>query len=254
MRISATILILFFSGLFLSSCVNTRKATNFNGLQDGQLDSAVLYLEPLIQKGDILSVTISSLNPEASKVFNAPVTTGTDAGPSASGYLVNTDGSIQLPVLGLVKAEGFTKKQLGDQIRQSLLTKKLLVDPIVTVRHLNYRVTVLGEVGRPAVINVPSERITLLEALGMAGDLTIYAKRENVLLIREENGVKSVKRLDLTDKAFLTSPYYYLRPNDVLYVEPNKAKVASASRGQVLLPAILGGLSFLAIVADRIFR
>ncbi|NTS42546.1 polysaccharide biosynthesis/export family protein [Flavisolibacter sp. BT320] len=238
----------------LTACVNTRKATNFNDLQDGVLPTTVAFTEPDIQKGDILSITISSQNPDATKIFNAPVVTPDGTNTMGSGYLVNSDGQVQLPVLGLVKAEGLSKKSLGDGIRQTLLDKKLLVDPVVTIRHLNYRVTVLGEVSRPAVINVPSERITVLEALGMAGDLTIYAKRDNILLIRDEAGKRSVKRLDLTDKDFLTSPFYYLRPNDVLYVEPNKAKVATSTRSQVLLPAILGGLSFLAIVADRIFR
>ncbi|RYE59092.1 MAG: polysaccharide export protein, partial [Sphingobacteriales bacterium] len=125
---------------------------------------------------------------------------------------------------------------------------------IVTVRHLNYRVTVLGEVGRPAVINVPSERITLLEALGMAGDLTIYAKRDNILLIREEGDKKLVKRLDLTTKDFLSSPFYYLKPNDVIYIEPNKSRVASANRWNLILPSIISGLSLIVILADRIFR
>lgn len=253
MKASTLLFYFIISLLMLCSCVNTRQATNFNGLQDIEIASMVQNLEPVIQKGDILSITISSLNPEASKIFNTPGVT--DAGSnSIPGYLVNADGYIQLPVFGLMKAEGITKKQLSDIIKQSILNKKLLIDPLVAIRHLNYRVTVLGEVGRPTVINVPSERITLLEALGFAGDLTVYAKRDNILLIREENEKKTVKRLDLTSKDFLSSPYYYLRPNDVVYVEPNKARVASASRGQMLLPAILGGLSFLAIVADRVFR
>lgn len=247
-------LFLFFILVFLSACVNTRKATNFNDLQDGDLQASAPFIDPVFQKGDILSISITSLNPNASKIFNAPVETSDGSGIAKTGYLVNSDGVILMPILGSVRVEGLTKKDLSDHIRQFVLEKKLLLDPVVTIRHVNYKVTVLGEVSRPAVINVPNERITVLEALGMAGDLSIFAKRNNILLIREEGGQRMVKRLDLTDKDFLTSPYYYMKSNDVIYVEPNKARVASATRGQVLLPAILGGLSFLAIVADRIFR
>ena len=239
---------------FLASCVDTRKATSFNGLQDSEVAAINPNADLPIQKGDLLTVTITSLNPEASKIFNPLSVSVEGSSPVVSGYLVNTNGVIQLPILGVIKAEGVSKDALENEIRQELVKRKRLVDPLVAVRHLNYRVAVLGEVGRPGVVSVPSGRISLLEALGMAGDMTIFAKRDNVLLIREQDGKKIVKRLDLTDKDFLTSPYYYLRTNDVVYVEPNKAKVASASRGQVLLPAVLGGLSFLAIVADRIFR
>ena len=244
----------FLIAILFASCVNTRKATNFNDLQDGDVNASVPFTDPVFQKGDILSISIASLNPNASKIFNAPAETPDGSGILHTGYLVNNEGFIQMPVLGLVKVEGMTKTDLSNQIRKVILDKKLLLDPVVAIRHLNYRVTVLGEVNRPAVINIPSERITVLEALGMAGDLTIYAKRENILLIREEGGKKSVKRLDLTDKNFLISPYYYMKPNDVIYVEPNKARVANATRGHVLLPAIFGGLSFVAIVADRVFR
>ena len=128
----------------------------------------------------------------------------------------------------------------------------MLIDPIVNVRYLNFRVTVLGEVAHPTVVSVPSEKISILEALGLAGDLTIYARRDNVLLIREENGNKTIRRINLNSSEILASPYYYLKSNDILYAEPNKAKVASTTRTNFLLPVIFSGLSFVVIVLDRL--
>ncbi|MEO7046304.1 MAG: SLBB domain-containing protein, partial [Ferruginibacter sp.] len=133
-----------------------------------------------------------------------------------------------------------------------ILTKKLLIDPLVEIRFLNYEVTVLGEVAKPTVITVPSEKLSLLKALGLAGDLTIYGRRDNVLLIREENGEKKTRHIDLNSGSFFNSPYYYLQPNDVIYVQPNKAKVASVGRTQQLLPILLSSLSIIVVVLDRV--
>jgi polysaccharide biosynthesis/export protein len=130
----------------------------------------------------------------------------------------------------------------------------LLIDPIVTVRMLNYRVTVLGEVARPTVVSVPNERISILEALGIAGDITIYGKKDNVLLIREEKGGKLIKRINLNSSEIFSSPYYYLKSNDIVYVEPNQARIATASRTQQLLPTILSALSFVAIILTRVIN
>jgi len=215
-------------------------------------------METPIQKNDILGITISSLNAEASAIFNPPnnnnqrSTTVTGSSAEPGGYLVTDDGTIQLPVLGNIKAAGLSKKELKDNITNIILTKKLLIDPLVEIRFLNYEVTVLGEVAKPTVITVPSEKISLLKALGLAGDLTIYGKRDNVLLIREENGQKKTHRIDLNSSNFFTSPYYYLQPNDVIYVQPNKSKVASAGRTQQLLPIILSSLSIVVVVLDRV--
>ena len=235
----------------LASCVNTRKAVYFNDISDTTLISSLPIPESLIQANDILGITVSSLNPEASLIFNAPAS---QASSNASGYLVNSDGYIQLPVIGNVKAAGLSKEQLKQSISKTLVDKKLLVDPVVSIRFLNFRVTVLGEVKSPMVIPVAGEKISLLEAIGFAGDLTIYAKRNNVLVIREENGEKTIKRLNLNSSELFNSPYYYLKSNDIVYVEPNKAKVANAGRGQVWIPAIFSALSFVAIIVDRAMK
>src|SRR5450631_566574 len=240
------------------SCTSTKKTVYFYNVQDTTYLQRGSEIQTPIQENDILGISISSLNAEASAIFNPPnnnnirSTTVTGANTEPGGYLVNTDGTIQLPVLGTIKAAGLTKKELKDNITNTILSKKLLVDPLVEIRFLNYEVTVIGEVAHPTVITVPSEKISLLKAIGLAGDLTIYGKRENVLLIREENGKKKTRHIDLNSSNFFNSPYYYLQPNDVVYVEPNKAKVASASRSQQLLPILLSSLSIIVIVLDRV--
>jgi polysaccharide export outer membrane protein len=246
--------------LLCISCVNTRKAVYFANQQDEVLLSTITVPETIIQPNDLLSINVSSLNPDASAVFNLPNTTSvmiasyTGSPISASGYLVNSEGNIQFPILGTIKAAGLTQNQLRLQIVKSLTDKKLLLDPIVSIRHLNFRVTVLGEVGNPTVITVANEKITLLEALGLAGDITIYGRKDNVLVIREEAGQKTIKRIDLNTTQLFTSPYYYLKSNDIVYVEPGKAKVAGSSRLSQSLPIIFGALSFAAIVVDRATR
>jgi polysaccharide export outer membrane protein len=151
-----------------------------------------------------------------------------------------------------MEAAGLTKTKLNVNILRKLVDQELLIDPIISIRFLNYKITVIGEVARPTVVNVPSEKITLLEALGLAGDLTIYAKRENVMVIREENGKKIIKRLDLNSTELLTSPYYYLKSNDIVYVEPNKGRVASASLARQWLPVIISFLTLVVVSIDRL--
>jgi polysaccharide biosynthesis/export protein len=246
--------------LCFTSCVNTKKAVYFNHLPDTEFESRSQDLEPVLQPNDLLSITVSSPNPEATEVFNIPNTTSTQTSAvsgnitQASGYLINQDGYIQFPYLGNVKAAGLTKKELRDKIATDLLERKLLIEPIVNIRYLNYKVSVLGEVDNPSVVTIPNEKVTLLEAIGLAGDMTIYAKRDNVLLIREENGKKKVVRLDLTSDKIFTSPYYYLKSNDIIYVEPNKARIASTGRLTQWMPVMFSALSVAVIVIDRMAR
>jgi polysaccharide biosynthesis/export protein len=256
--------LLFCTGIVLliytSSCVSTKNTAYFKDIPSGVYKTSYEAPQPVIHKNDLLSIYVSSANPEASAAFNAPnipFTTAASANGTtvqSVGYLVNDEGNIKFPVLGNIKAEGLTTKELNDNIIDSLVTKKLLVDPLVTIRFLNFRVTVLGEVGKPTVITVPNEKINILEAIGLAGDLTIYGKRENVLLIREEEGKKIVRRIDLNAAATLTSAFYYLKSNDVIYVEPNKEKVGSVSNFRQLLPAFIAALSVVVIVVDRLIK
>lgn len=246
--------------LVLFSCGSTKEVAYFKNIPDKAYESQIEAVEAPYQPGDILSIHISSPDPEASALFNSNnvnvsrSSTVTGSQTEAGGYLVNTEGNIQLPILGSMKAGGFTKSQLKKNIVNLILSKKLLVDPVVEIRHMNFEVTVLGEVDKPTVITVPSERISLVKALGLAGDLTIYGKRTNILLIREEEGKRVTKHIDINSPHFISSPYYYLKPNDVIYVEPNNAKVASASRVQQVLPFVIAGLSAAIIVLDRVLK
>ena len=184
--IGKTVLVIAVEVLLATACTDTKKVVYFNGIQDTVLKTAITASEPIIQKNDLISITVSSLNPEASLIFNTPnnMSANQPANSLLSGYLVNEDGNIQFPVLGSIHVAGYNKKQLTSFLTQQLADKKLLIDPIVTIRFMNFKVTVLGEVAKPGLITVPNEKVTVLEALGLAGDLTIYAKRENLLLIR----------------------------------------------------------------------
>ncbi len=247
------------AAIAFTSCVNTKRATNFNEIQNAVFTDQ--QIEPSIQKSDQLSIIVSSLNPEATEVFNKPnqsvisSSSGNGVTSITTGYLVDEQGNIVFPIVGKVHAEGLTQKRLADTLAYILTAKKLLIDPIVNIRLMNFKVTVLGEVSRPTVVYATSGRISMLEALGMAGDLTMYSKRDNILLIRVEDGKKITQRLDLTSPNFVsTSPYYYLKNNDVVYVETNKSKIGSTTTIRQTLPAILSGLSFVAIIIDRLTR
>ena len=210
---------------------------------------------PTIKRGDVLSVQVSSLNTEASAYFNpASMADGNANNPSnslgrMSGYLVGTDGTIKLPLVGQVAVESLTTAKAGELIGTKL--RAYLKEPTVNVRNLNFRISVLGEVARPSLFTIPNEQVTLPEALGLAGDLTIYGRRDNVLIIREENNRRVFARLDLTRRDAFRSSYYSLRPNDIVYVEPGKARATSVDRTYQLAPIAVGILSILAIIATR---
>ncbi|HXB96143.1 MAG TPA: polysaccharide biosynthesis/export family protein [Puia sp.] len=242
----------------VSSCINTKKAIYFRDQGDGAIRSSTALPETIIQNNDIISIQVSSLNQDASSAFNVSnredvsATTLSGSRNETAGYLVSAYGYITFPILGDLRVAGMTKTQLTDTLTGLLNDRKLLVNPIVTVRMLNFKVTVLGEVGHPSVIPVPSEKISLLEALGLAGDLTINARRDNVMIIREESGRKVIKRINLNSSDLFTSPFYYLQTNDVVYVEPNKAKVRSGSNTAMWVSVVLAALSFGIIAVTNI--
>jgi polysaccharide biosynthesis/export protein len=234
--------------LFCASCTTPGKIAYFQNTLDTTFQQRFGGVDAPIQYSDILSITISSRSKDASTDFNK-----SDLSAS-KGYFVNSNGNIQLPILGYIAAVGLTKKQLEQSITNIINTKKLLLDPIVEIRHLNFEVTILGEVAHPLVINVPNEQISLVKALGMAGDLTIYGKRDNILLIREEDGIRRTRRIDISSSNFLNSEFYYLRPNDVVYVEPNKTKIAVSGRSQQILPLVITSVSFLFLILDKVIK
>src|ERR1700712_1512886 len=228
--------------MFLPSCGGSKKVAYFDGVKDETFKTKYPpNVESPIQINDLLSITVSSANPAASAIFNAPnestptTSSATSFGNTLTvGYLVNLNGDILFPVLGKIHAEGLTKSQLQALLIKQLLDTKQLIDPIVTIRQLNFRVSVLGEVAKPGVYTTPNEKISLLEALSFAGDITIYGKKDNVLLVREdEKGDKLIVRIDLTSSSLFTSPYYYLKSNDVLYVEPSQNREKKERFAQV---------------------
>ncbi len=237
------------------SCSSSRKVTYFDITKDAETEIQYQNTNPLIQKNDLLSITVTSLSQEASQVYNVSNTvSGTGSRDVLGGYLVNEEGYIQFPVIGRIKAAGLTREELQANITRLLVEQKLLLNPIVSIRNLNFKVTVLGEVGKPAVINVPSEKINILEAIGFAGDMTLFANRSNVLVMREEDGKRIFKLLNLNSNEIFNSPYFYLKPNDVIYVKPNKTKIASVSNTRQWLPTIFSALSLLSIILYRATR
>lgn len=182
---------------------------------------------PVFKIDDLLSILITAEDPEAAKEFNLPVGTVssnqgyTMGNPASNGYLVNARGEISLPVLGSFSVAGKDRMQLEEEIKAKL--EGLLKNPTVQIQILNFKITVLGDVKVPGTFKIPNERITLLEAIGLAGDLRMTGVRQNVLVIRDSSGVKQEYRVDLTSNEVFSSPVYYLQQNDVVYVQPNAA-------------------------------
>ncbi len=252
-----SIIILLFA-IISSSCAK-RNLAYFSDLQEEVEYSERITntVEPKIRPDDLLSITVVSMSPEANMLFNqgeivpAGITASHSSGNSPSritreGYLVDKDGYIDFPVLGVFHIAGLTKTEAKDKLKLKL--EKVLRDPIVHIRYLNYKITVVGEVNHPSTFTIPSEKINILEALGMAGDMTAFGKRENVLVIREEEGMRKVVRLNLNSKDVLNSPYFFLLPNDVVYVEPHRIKQVQANTNTQFL-AIAGSVISILIVA-----
>ncbi len=186
---------------------------------------------PKFKVDDLVSIFISTLDPEASVPFNlVRGSSSVDSRGEPVDYLIDKEGEIDFPVIGKVKIAGLSSEEVRLLLRQRL--SDYLKDPIINIRLMNYTVTILGEVNQPGTYPVNGEQITILEALGLAGDLTIKGLRENILVIRDFNGAKVYTRIDLTKKGALDSPVYYLTQNDVVYVEPNKSAIASSSLDQ----------------------
>ena len=212
----------------------------------GKFDTAALsqinVSDPVIRKGDLLNIIVYSDNPQATSLFNQPLinssassgaaasgggssTPSLGTAPVSSGYLVDERGNIAFQGIGFLHVEDLTRGQLIDTLNSRL--GEFLKNPYYSIRFLNYRVTMIGEVSRPGVYTLPGERVNILEAIGLAGDLTFYGRRDNVLVMRENNGKREFARLDLTKPEIMSSPYFYLQQNDMVIVEPNKKKIAA---------------------------
>lgn len=214
-----------------------------------------------IQANDLLSIYVESETPAATIPFNQEtnkiaMSDGIVMNPGSSavsGYLVNNDGDITFPVLGKVHVLGMTHDELAAELQDRLVSEGHILDAQVTVKLMNFRVCVLGDVARPGMITANGERLTIFEALSMVGDLTIYGQRYNVTVIREENGMRTIGELDLSSKDVFNSPYYYLHQNDVVYVEPNMRKKKTAERDPMVMTYISTGLSVLSVLSSMFY-
>ena len=238
--------------IFLTACASRQRIqyfNNFNGL--GKTDS-MSYLSPLqVQTGDILQVTISTSNREITAMYN-PTANFLNANSGAQGYLVDHDGYIDLPQIGKIYVRGKTIDEINTAIKAEL--EKSIKNGFVATRILNFKVSVLGDVARPGSFPVSNERISILEALSLAGDANISAKRDEVLLIREREGKKSYVTINLNDSKILSSPFYYLNNNDVVYVRPGVNKVISSSATVQLLPLIATGLTLILVLYNNVIK
>jgi polysaccharide export outer membrane protein len=217
----------------LASCVSKKDIVYFQNDEINQTKVSNSY-KTIIKPDDLLQITITALDTEAVRPFNLAAVTYSTSSNSAIGvaqqqtYLVDTNGEIDFPVLGKLKVGGLTRDELIEFLKNALAPDYIL-DPNINIGIANYKVSVLGDVRRPGTYSVPNERITILEAISLAGDLRLSAKRSNVLVNREEDGKKTQYRVDLLSKKIFTSAVYYLQQNDVVYVEPNYASIQSAS-------------------------
>lgn len=216
------------SVLFLLSCASREDVVYFQ--DTGNFETATNKPTTItkFKVDDVVSINVSSLNPEASAPFNI-IASGDGLRADQMDYLVDQDGMIDFPVIGKLKIEGLSPDELRSLLREEL--SEYLKDPIINIRLRNFTVTVLGAVSRPGTYPNAGEQLTILEALGLAGDMTIRGRRDNVLVIREFNGTKIYTRIDLTTKNVVDSPVYYLTQNDVVYVEPNKQGINETSIG-----------------------
>lgn len=249
-RVVLTLFLL--SSLAFVSCVPSKEVVYFQGIDDKNLTGSGAY-EPVLKPDDVLYINVSSFDDEAVKPFNLGVSQEGGGGGGGQGliimrqtYLVNNDGDIEFPILGTIKVGGLTREDVTRKLQVRI--SEYVKDPIINLRIVNYKVSVVGEVNNPGAYTINSDRLTVLEAIAMAGDMTLFGKRENVLIIRENRGVKETIRLDLTKPDFISSPYYYLTQNDVVYVEPNKRKINSTAIG----PNILAGISVIGFALTTI--
>lgn len=245
---------LFLFGLYTIlciGCVSPKKITYFQDEQGKDMEQTLVNFEPTLQIGDILTIIVSSIIPEAAIPFNIYETQGNNTLPRPLPYIVNADGEINFPAIGKINVAQLTTKQLTIELSKRLLP--YLNDPLVNVRLTNFKVTIIGEVRSPGSYTILNERINIIEAIGLAGDLNIQGKRDSVTLIRERNGKRVFISIDLTSKKLFSSPYYYLAQNDIIYVAPNKTRVNSSGVGSNTT-VILSSLSILISIAAIIIR
>ena len=259
--------------IIMASCGSTRTFTYMQGSFDTAKLSQITVAEPIIHKGDLLSIIVYSDNPQATAIYNQPLiatgasaanastggsgatpgtTSATGPSPTAPVYLVDEQGNIVFQEIGTLHVEGLTRSSLIDTLNAKIGSQ--FNHPYYNIRFLNYKFTMLGEVNRPGIFSIPGERISLFEAVGMAGDLTFYGRRDNVLVIREISGHREFARLDLTKPEVMSSPYYYLQANDMVIVEQTRKKIAANDQTTVRTITIAATLISTFAILYTIFK
>lgn len=255
--------------IFFCSCFGSKPISYFNNGIDTTKIQKINIPEPLIQKGDILGITIYSDNPEATAIYNQasgsfvpPVTTlgVSKAVPSSGssggnqGYLVDNSGNVFIHKLGTIKAEGFSKDQVSAEIVSRLNSLGVLTNPYCVIRFNNYKITVLGEVKSPGVFTLPSEKASVLEAVGLAGDITDYGLKDRIVLVRENQGNRTYHRINLLDPEVFSSPFFYLRQNDVIIVQADTRKPTALDQQTLVYITLAATLASTAAIIISIFK
>ncbi len=255
--------------VLLASCSTSKKIVYFQDVEVNKPETIVGARDITVQPKDQISIMVSSRDPQLAALFNlvqaqtrlgvgtngsANSTTGNN---SVSGYTLDNKGNIDFPVLGTLHIGGMTKKQIADLVKERLIKENLVKDPVVTVEFMNLYFSVLGEVSAPGKYNISKDQITLLEAISMAGDLTIYGKRDAIFVIREENGNRITHWVDIRSKNFFNSSAYYLKQNDVVYVRPNKVRAGQSTINENSVKSVglwISLASFLTSLSVLIFK
>lgn len=251
-----------------TSCLTYKQIVNFQDGQDlgqqNKLDTIQNAIQIRLQPDDVVMVNVFSYNMDEAAKFNSipPAQLAMmqqQAGSGANimeplGYRVSRAGEIDLPIVGRLKVQNLTIDELHDLVQQKVEATGFLKNPSVQVRFLSFRITVLGEVNAPGSFTIATPKITVLEAIGLARDVTIFSNRDNILVVREQNGIRKFGRIDLKSKAIFESPYFYLQPNDVVYVEPHKSKVLAAPDPASRYVGAFVGIASLATLIITLFR
>tara|TARA_R110002020_G_scaffold279756_4_gene495536 strand:+ start:284 stop:997 length:714 start_codon:yes stop_codon:yes gene_type:complete len=233
----------------------------FENVQHLEKQASTNSFEPIFQADDIVSILVSAPDMESARAFNISqnlsIATSNTLDPqatsssSAATYLIDSEGNIEFPVLGTIKLGGLTRIEAKNLLREKL--KAYILNPIINIRISNFKITVVGEVSSPGAYNIPNERVTVVEAIGLAGDMTIKGKRKDILVVRDDGDAKQFYKLDITSKDIFDSPAYYLAQNDVVYVVPNESRVKSSEDNNTF-GVVLSAISVLLSITTLILR
>ena len=244
--------------LMMVGCGSSKEVAYWQNIDSISLAASKGLFDAKIMPKDELTILVQTTDPLTSEPFNLRSTGQTSSKNQITGYLVDNDGMINFPIVGKIHVAGLTKTECEDLIKSKIQPYLARTEnPLVSVRTSSYRITVIGEVNRPGVIPVSTEKISLIEALAEAGDMTIYGKRDNVLLVREDkSGEKHKVRLNMNDANIINSPYYYLQQNDIVYVEPHKVKARNTFFGSntSIFYSVIGITTSLASLLITILR